>query len=625
MSKRELESLNWSADNEGSRHKRRRETGGYSSDVDVTMSDPIEPGAENGGGASRQEVREQGLKLWQTVKDAVNKEGVIISTPFLRKPLKRQYPDYYAIIKQPIALDDIKKQLDSNGYATLEAVKTDFELLFGNAKAYNQTESAIYQDAKELLKLVHKTYNKMVPSEEDGDNGKPKQPNLTRLIRTRLEKLVAKTDFDGRVLSDEFMQLPSKKLWPIYYKTITKPRCFEEIFKSIKRKEYETTADFAADVELVFSNATTFNQDHTPIWNDAVALREYFRQLMSDLPPPHNLPEYTKPSNKIKIKPPQPIQPTPSSSALPSSKTEPPKSTPQASTSATPTLPKTTQAPSLPTPTPAPLPTTKPAPSPASKPKPKDPPPQVPVQSKAPTPLPPPQQAVSFINATPSHYPRTAAYAVHAPAPIPAPATDITRPSSTLNVNIPSASQSPAPASLPPSHQLKSINIGVQPTGRTVKCWALRLMPGETTVLVNDISFMGDEEDEESSDEEEHDGEKQEDEDAMDVDVDVETTENPSPTKSGRKKGRGRGRGRTAKVTRAAQAAQAMKAAKAAKKKAVTKIGEIHLKLNKIAVKELPEKPGEWNVYLPVGANTIEVGESGGMSWKIYAERLADA
>lgn len=43
--------------------------------------------------------------------------------------------------------------------------------------------------------------------------------------------------------------------------------------KRIKRKEYTTSADFADDVELVFSNAMAFNQDHTPIWEDALLLR----------------------------------------------------------------------------------------------------------------------------------------------------------------------------------------------------------------------------------------------------------------------------------------------------------------------------------------------------------------
>ena len=46
--------------------------------------------------------------------------------------------------------------------------------------------------------------------------------------------------------------------------------------KRIKRKEYQNSSDFAADVELVFSNALTFNQDETLIWQDAMALRVTF-------------------------------------------------------------------------------------------------------------------------------------------------------------------------------------------------------------------------------------------------------------------------------------------------------------------------------------------------------------
>ena len=142
---------------------------------------------------------------------------------FLRKPSKRLYADYYVIIKQPIALDDIKKKIDNGGYASLEEVRQDFELCFSNAKQYNMKDSPIWKDAKELLvstspllayghqfasiltrnnvpqKLANKTYNKLAPSNEDGENGedekgKSKVPNLNRLIKSRLQKLVDKTD-----------------------------------------------------------------------------------------------------------------------------------------------------------------------------------------------------------------------------------------------------------------------------------------------------------------------------------------------------------------------------------------------------------------------------------------------
>ena len=67
MSKREHGKMNGSGENDETRHKRRRDVGGSS---DVDMSDPVVE--ESKGGVV--DVKEDGLRLWQTVKDAVNKE-----------------------------------------------------------------------------------------------------------------------------------------------------------------------------------------------------------------------------------------------------------------------------------------------------------------------------------------------------------------------------------------------------------------------------------------------------------------------------------------------------------------------------------------------------------------------
>ncbi|KAG6879479.1 hypothetical protein C0992_002202 [Termitomyces sp. T32_za158] len=200
MSKRELEQLNGAAEIEGPRTKRRRETAAVSTDVEATHSDPItEGGDEIVSGARKEDVYGLGLKMYDTLKDAVNKEGRTLSLVFQRRPSKRQYPDYYQIIQHPIAYEDIKKQLDNGSYKTLEAVKQDFELCFNNAKQYNMKDSEIYKDAKDLLKLVNKTYNKLNPQIDGGETGdgegkKSKPPNLARLIKSRLQKLIDKTD-----------------------------------------------------------------------------------------------------------------------------------------------------------------------------------------------------------------------------------------------------------------------------------------------------------------------------------------------------------------------------------------------------------------------------------------------
>lgn len=76
--------------------------------------------------------------------------GRSLSFDFLRPPNKRTYPDYYTVIKKPIALDKIKSQLDAGEYPSLIAVKNDLEQCFRNAKRYNLKDSQIFNDAKFL-------------------------------------------------------------------------------------------------------------------------------------------------------------------------------------------------------------------------------------------------------------------------------------------------------------------------------------------------------------------------------------------------------------------------------------------------------------------------------------------
>ena len=166
----------------------------------------------------------------------------LLATDFIRLPSKRIYPDYYKIIKRPIALEDIKRKLEGGNYATFEEAKLDFELVFKNAKRFNIKDSQIWKDAKHLhvsplrlrpillamarrsqrrslahtpqQKLVIKESNKLtganeVPEGDDmdgpgadapGSDGeasadkKKKPPNMIRLLKSRLQKLVDKSD-----------------------------------------------------------------------------------------------------------------------------------------------------------------------------------------------------------------------------------------------------------------------------------------------------------------------------------------------------------------------------------------------------------------------------------------------
>ena len=71
----------------------------------------------------------------------------IIIGPFLELPPKRDYPDYYQFIQEPIAIDMIEKKIRTEKYSSLKELGADISLLVKNAKTYNEDGSMIYADA----------------------------------------------------------------------------------------------------------------------------------------------------------------------------------------------------------------------------------------------------------------------------------------------------------------------------------------------------------------------------------------------------------------------------------------------------------------------------------------------
>ncbi|KAI9646253.1 transcriptional regulator [Ciborinia camelliae] len=67
--------------------------------------------------------------------------------PFVSLPSKKDFPDYYLIIKEPIAMKLIEKKINKREYNSLQDFKKDIDTLCTNAKTYNEDGSLIYVDA----------------------------------------------------------------------------------------------------------------------------------------------------------------------------------------------------------------------------------------------------------------------------------------------------------------------------------------------------------------------------------------------------------------------------------------------------------------------------------------------
>ncbi|KAJ2997686.1 hypothetical protein HDV02_005250 [Globomyces sp. JEL0801] len=105
-------------------------------------------------------IKETATKLLKLVSD-FKKDGIQLAEPFMEVVDKKEYPDYFVVIENPIAFNSIQKNIDSNRYAAIDDFKEDVLLVFSNCKTYNQPGSSIYADADDLQTYFLQQYNSM--------------------------------------------------------------------------------------------------------------------------------------------------------------------------------------------------------------------------------------------------------------------------------------------------------------------------------------------------------------------------------------------------------------------------------------------------------------------------------
>ena len=76
------------------------------------------------------------------------------SEAFIKLVSRKLFPDYYVLIKKPIALEQIKQKIGKAQYRTMKEMQKDVLLMCANAKTYNQDGSPLYMQAMRLEKMT---------------------------------------------------------------------------------------------------------------------------------------------------------------------------------------------------------------------------------------------------------------------------------------------------------------------------------------------------------------------------------------------------------------------------------------------------------------------------------------
>ncbi|KAF9581421.1 hypothetical protein BGW38_001576, partial [Lunasporangiospora selenospora] len=166
------------------------------------------------------------------LQNLTDKGGRVIAELFMALPDRDIYPDYYGVIKNPIAFDVIEDKLERGDYSgsQIENFANDLRTLTTNAKIYNIEGSLIHKDAATLEKYIAAALKALI-----GDAAQ----------RQRKEE-------------------------------ISKPIAISEIQRKVDMGEYTTSESFEDDVNRMFDNAKQYNAEGSVVYMDALELQRLF-------------------------------------------------------------------------------------------------------------------------------------------------------------------------------------------------------------------------------------------------------------------------------------------------------------------------------------------------------------
>ncbi|OLL25676.1 Chromatin structure-remodeling complex subunit rsc4 [Neolecta irregularis DAH-3] len=206
-------------------------------------------------------------RLLELLSKSQNEHKQALTTHFAKLPSKANAPDPLIADGRRNNMRIITSEAFSRGtYTSLAALRADIKLMIANAKRYNEEGSPVFNDAKIISSFIRE---------------KNKSKTWYDIALEILDDVVYDQDEHGRYYSELFMELPSKKDYPDYYKIVKKPVCFAQIENYLKKGLYSSLEEAEADLKLIVFNAETYNeagsfvvQDAHALWNSYLVSKE---------------------------------------------------------------------------------------------------------------------------------------------------------------------------------------------------------------------------------------------------------------------------------------------------------------------------------------------------------------
>ena len=186
------------------------------------LKDGVRPRSVTPDGQNKKRRRLDPTEDMQTLYDFMRKykreDGSELCEMFVRAPKRRNDPQYYEVVTDPIDMLRIKQKLSTDEYANMSEMKEDFERLFSNALKYYKKGTSEAKDAQELKELFAKALS-IVEAGDDpvatlGDREDNDDAETAEMVEDLFASVMTATDLadPDRYLNQVFRLLPSKQV-----------------------------------------------------------------------------------------------------------------------------------------------------------------------------------------------------------------------------------------------------------------------------------------------------------------------------------------------------------------------------------------------------------------------------
>ncbi|KAF8079062.1 hypothetical protein FPV67DRAFT_1558205 [Lyophyllum atratum] len=195
-------------------------------------------------------------------------EAGIFSRPV--DPVADGCPTYLQEISHPMDFGTITTKLNQNKYLTTEEFGADIELVFSNCRRFNPPATFPVTCTDVVEKAFKKEWPKVLERKLSWMEKRGLQGVMTSLVKEE-KSWVFREPVDPVLLGI-----------PTYYDIIPKKnaRDLRTIRQKLDADKYDTVEAFVADIELMLSNAITFNGPGSEVADIAIIVRSKFNELM---------------------------------------------------------------------------------------------------------------------------------------------------------------------------------------------------------------------------------------------------------------------------------------------------------------------------------------------------------